>query len=54
MSVYRTISIIKDLTYLVSNLSKSCIQNDMFDFNVLKFFYINTLSGQILSPLSVR
>jgi len=30
------------------------MQNDMFDFNVLKFFGINTRCDKVLSPLLVR
>jgi len=32
------ISVIKDLTCLVGNSSKTSIKNDMLDFNVIKFF----------------
>ena len=27
------------------------MRNDMFDFNVLKFFGINTRSGKVIHPL---
>ena len=47
----RAISVIKDLNCLVGNLSKSSMRNDMFDFNVLKFFDINTHDGKVLHPL---
>ena len=43
IEVSRTILIIKDLTCLVSNSSKASMKNNMFDFNVFKFFCINTL-----------
>jgi len=52
IDVSRVISVIKDLTRLVRSSSKSYMRNDMFDFNVLKFFYIHTRSGQVLHPLS--
>jgi len=45
----RAIYTIKDFS-LVGNLSKSSTRNDMFDFNVLKFFDINTHSGKVLHP----
>ena len=47
------ISVIKDLICLVRNSSKSSMRNDMFDFNVLKFFYIHTRSGKVLHCLPV-
>jgi len=47
-------TIIKDLTCLVRSSSKSSMHNDMFDFNVLKFFYIHTRSGKVLHYLFVR
>jgi len=53
IEVSRTILVIKDLTCLVGNSSKASINNDMFDFNVLKFFGINTLTGKVLRPLPV-
>jgi len=34
--------------------SKSSIRNYMFDFNVLKFFDINTRSDKVLHPLPIR
>ena len=40
IDVFRTISVIKDLTCLVGNLSKASMKNDMLDFNVIKFFCI--------------
>jgi len=30
------------------------MKNDMLDFNVIKFFGINTRSGKVLRPLHVR
>jgi len=30
------------------------MKNDMLDFNVIKFFGINTRSGKVLRPLPVR
>jgi len=42
IEVFRTISVIKDLTRIVRNSSKVSIKNDMLDFNVIKFFSINT------------
>ena len=48
------ISVIKDLTCLVGNSSKALMKNDMLDFNVIKFFDINTRSGKILHLLPVR
>jgi len=50
MSIY----IIKGFTCLVGNLSKGSMRNDMFDFNMLKFFDIITHSGKVLNPLPVR
>jgi len=50
----RTISVIKDLTRLVGNSSKVSMKNDMLDFNVIKFFGINTRTGKVLRPLVVR
>jgi len=44
------ISIIKDLICLEENSSKVLMENDMLDFNVIKFFGINTRSGKILRP----
>jgi len=54
IDVYRTISVIKDLTCLVENSSKASMKNDMLDFNVIKFFSINTRTGKVLCPLPVR
>jgi len=53
IDVYRTISIIKDLTYLVGNSFKVSMKNDMLDFNMSNFFGINTCTGKVLCPLSV-
>ena len=50
----RTIYTIKDFTCLLSNLSESYMTNDMFNFNLLKFFYINIHSEKVLHPLPVR
>ena len=36
------------------NSSKASMKNDMLDFNVIKFFGINTRSGKILRSLPVR
>jgi len=47
------ISVIKDLACLVGNSSKA-MKNDMLDFNVIKFFDINTHTGKVLRPLPVR
>ena len=47
------ISVIKDLTCLVGNSSKTSMKNDMLDFNVINFFDINTCSGKVLRPLPV-
>ena len=38
IAVSRAILVIKDLTCIVSNSSKASMKNDMFDFNVIKFF----------------
>jgi len=54
IEVYRAISAIKDLTCLVGNSFKTLMKNDMLDFNVIKFFSINTRSGKVLRPLLVR
>ena len=54
IEVSRAILVIKDLTCLVGNSSKASMKNDMFDFNVLKFFGINTHSGKVLRHLPVR
>jgi len=52
--VSRAILVIKDLTYLVGNSSKAYMKNDMLDFNMIKFFGINTHTGKVLRPLRVR
>jgi len=52
--VSRAISIIKYLTRLVGNSSKASMKNDMLNFNVIKFFGINTHTGKVFRPLSVR
>jgi len=54
IEVSRDISVIKYLNFLVGNLFKASMKNDMLDFNVIKFFGINTRSGKVLHPLSVR
>ena len=54
IEISRAILVIKDLTCLVGNSSKASMKNDMFDFNVLKFFGINTRTGKVLRPLPVR
>jgi len=54
IEVSRVISIIKDLTCLVENLSKASMKNDMLDFNVIKFLGITICSGKVLRPLPVR
>jgi len=38
-----------DPTCLVCNSFKSSMRNDIFDFNVLKFFGINSRSDKVLS-----
>ena len=38
----------------MENLSKASMKNDMLDFNVIKFFGINTRIGKVLRPLPVR
>jgi len=48
------ISFIKDLTCLVGNSSKASMRNDMVDFNVIKFFGINSWNGKVILPLPVR
>jgi len=50
IDVFRTISVIKDLTCLVGNSFKALIKNDMLDFNVIKFFGISTRTGKVLHP----
>jgi len=54
IEVFRAISVIKDLTCLVGSSSKASIKNDILDFNVIKFFGINTRTGKVLRPLPVR
>ena len=54
IDVSRTILVIKDLTCLVENSSKASMKNDMLNFNVIKFFGINTRTGKVLRPLPVR
>jgi len=54
IEISMAISVIKDLTCLVGNLSKASMKNDMLDFNVIKFFGINTHSGKVLRHLPVR
>jgi len=54
IDVSRTISVIKDLTCPVGNLSKASMKNDMLDFNMIKFFGINTCTGKVLRPLPIR
>ena len=38
----------------MGNSSKASMKNDMLDFNVIKFFGINTRTGKVLHPLPVR
>ena len=54
IDVSRALSVIKDLTCLMGNLSKVSMKNDMLDFNVIKFFGINTHNGKFVRPLPVR
>ena len=54
IEVFWAISVIKDLTCLVENSFKGPMKNDMLNFNVIKFFGINTRSGKVLRPLPVR
>ena len=54
IDVYRTISVIKDLTCLVENSSKASMKNDMLDFNVIMFFSINTRTGKVLRPFLIK
>jgi len=54
IDVSKTVSLIKDLTYLEENLSKASMNNDMLDFNVIKFFGINTRTGKVLRHLPAR
>jgi len=52
--VSKAISVTKDLTCLVGNSSKASMNNDMMNFNVIKFFGINTRIGKVLRPLPIR
>ena len=54
IDVSKGILVIKDLTCLVGYSSKVSMKNDMLDFNVIKFFGINTCTGKVLRPLPVR
>ena len=54
IDVSRTISVIKGLTCLVGNSSKVSMKNHMLDFNVIKFFNINTRNGKVFCHLPVR
>ena len=36
------------------NSSEASMKNDMLDFNVVKFFGINTHSGKVLRSLTIR
>jgi len=54
IDVSMAISIIKYLTCLVENSSKASMKNDMLDFNMMKFFGINTRTGKVLRPLPIR
>jgi len=47
IEVSRAILTIKDLTCLVKNLFKASMKNDMLNFNVIKFFGINTRSSKV-------
>jgi len=38
----------------VGNSSKASMKNNMLDFNVIKFFGINTHTGKVLCLLSIR
>ena len=53
IDVSKTISVIKDLTCLVGDSSKPSMKNDMLNFNVIKFFGINTRISKVLCPLSI-
>jgi len=48
IEVSMAISDIKYLTRLVRNSFKALMKNDMLDFNVIKFFYINTRTSKVL------
>jgi len=54
IDVSMTIFVIKDLTCLVGNSSKASMKNHMLDFNVIRFFGINTRTGKVFRPLLVR
>jgi len=54
IDVSRAISVIKDLTCLVGNSSKASMNNNMLDFNVIKFFGINNCTGKVLRHFPVR
>jgi len=54
IEVSRAILVIKDLTCLVGNSFKASMKNNILDFNIIKFFGINTRSGKVLRPLPVR
>ena len=53
IEVSMTILVIKDLTCVVDNSSNTSMKNDMFNFNVLKFFGINIHTGKVLRPLPI-
>ena len=38
----------------MGNSSKASMNNDMLNFNMIKFFDINTRSGKVLRPIPVR
>jgi len=52
--VSRDISVIKDLTCLLGNSFKYLMKNDMLDFNVIKFFGINTRTGKVFRHLLIK
>jgi len=52
IDVSKAILVIKDLTSLMTNSSKISIKNDMLDFNVIKFFGINTRTDKVFSSSS--
>ena len=54
IDVSRAILVIKDLTCLVGNSSKTSMKKDILNFNVIKFFGINTRTGKVLRPFPVR
>jgi len=54
IEVSRAILVIKYLTCLVGHSFKASMKNDIFDFNVLKFFGINTHTGKVLRPFPIR